>query len=889
MLWVAGLACLGFGEDTALRVEVGTRASGASKLVDGSVMVASRNMALLSESYRNQLSRQGKKLRPMMVPLKVVLTTNGQDLPPAQTRGVSTPPISLAFDSSGAGAYSANYVTFLQSVLTSAKPLMDSLFGQPSVGGTVKVIRFDSSADNRALFFGGYYTPVGTSGGPEIHYPEISNPEAAAVNFIHCLLLAYLGNKGYSFDAWQEGLTRAVAMQIVREGGIPSSIAQQDALDYLLEQYDAGPTYDWINARALAANPFLAPNLRNVPLPVSGSTGGIFLLRYQAAGAALQKVLASYRFFARDLNQRVYNTPSLGQTQTAIVTTGKTVLTNASVATVEGDPFDIWVLKQHILNPRNLAGPKVLVAPTPITTGLANPDFGVFALQAYAFNTQANGNENLAAGVLYPIFWDPTFLRFRTSSQDNTMVLNQGSSAIGPNFSDLFSGSSYRAIVDLPYQDQIHRVLLPCGNIMRPFQATPNNLYGVITGVLVNPGDNLNVEVTGTGVNLILPVDKFTFGTVLSNTQLVNARVLTIKVVRIRNFVRTTLFTKVVNRGADGPLMVNLAADEFGQTTVRTVPPGISLQGFSLEPYESSVPTALLLSNALVARYDSASSNYQLGANVEPATRGHGYFINNLGANTNVITGGRTSANTAQTVALKPGWNLVTTGVGETVSLGNVEVLSAADDPLPYSTAKGTLVGLDFFEFQPGPNDAAAGSPQTGTLLAATQFEPNKAYFVRALPSEGAVLLFKPTSTGSAQSGQTQPSRKQTLRLDLFGEVNRASAFASLSAEGSSSINSKLDSYLPPTLGGTQIYAVDKGAPLFRQEISSASTRTFTFKMDGLKPGTRYMIRLASVGTAGILRVTAQVGNGYRRTLRVPSMLSFVAPAESTTIKVRVN
>ena len=72
---------------------------------------------------------------------------------------------------------------------------------------------------------GGFYLDDNGSGEREIRFPVYAAPEAAAVNFVHCLLLAYLGSKDYGFDAFSEGLVRASTMRIARTAGaLPASL-----------------------------------------------------------------------------------------------------------------------------------------------------------------------------------------------------------------------------------------------------------------------------------------------------------------------------------------------------------------------------------------------------------------------------------------------------------------------------------------------------------------------------------------------------------------------------------------------------------------------------------------------------------------------------------------
>lgn len=822
----------------------------------------------------------------MVLPMRVVLTQSGQDIrPKAQSRGPS-PTITLNFASSGSTAYSAGYQAFLQSVYTSAKPLMDSLFGQPASGGTVNVSNFDAESDSRATFFGGYYLVSGTGGTPEIRFPEIANPEAAAAGFIHCLLLAYLGSSGYSYDGYQEGLCRAVTMQIIRDGGLPSSVNAADAKSYLLDQYDVGPIYDWINAPALSANPFLAPNLRNVPLPTSGSTGGIFLLRYQAAGSAFQKVLAKYRFFARDLNAKVKADTTIGQSIAKLNTAGDQVLAAVSANSIEGQTFSNWTKRQSVLNPSTFAGPKVLVAPTPLTTGLSGPDFGVFSLQIFAFTSQANGNENLGLGTLYPVFWDADFLRFRTSTQENAVVLDTGSGNLAPNFPNLYAGQNYRTSIDLAFQDQHHRFYLPAGAIQRAGETSAKNLYGTVTGVLLQTGDTLAVQVTGTGVNLTLPVTRWAFGGTLDATQLANARELRFDVIRTRLGVPTTVYSKFVNRGSDGPLAVSLQADEEGTYTTSAVSPGITMVGLPISGFDPTLTTALGSPSSLLARYDSSSAGYLFGSQLGAQTQGHAYFVNNVAGSSAISVAGRTFDKTPFAVALKPGWNMIANPFNEVLDFTKVQVVHASDDPLSWANAKGDVIGLDIFEFVPGANDPAAGFPQTGTLTAAANFQPRKGYYIRCLLPEGAILLFTPSALGRAVASQEVVTRQTGLKVDAFQGQQTSGVILGEAAGAANTLSSRFDSALPPLMGGLQLASTGKGSNLFRDTRAEGSNSTYTLRLDGLTPGQVTYLRISRL--AGPYRkARVQLPGQASRVVKLPWVLSFVPNQKSVNLTVQ--
>ena len=178
----------------------------------------------MTEGARAAWARSGRYDRsiPFSMPMVAQLTMQGVGprMPVVRggTRGGSSP-ITLAFDTSGPRVFPTGYRDLLQSVLDTARPTMDIVFGTPNVGGSVRVRSYDADIGDRDAVAGGIYVPDNGFGEAEIRFPVYSNNEAAAVNFLHTLLLAYLGPASYGYDAFQEGLVRAATMRVSRSAG----------------------------------------------------------------------------------------------------------------------------------------------------------------------------------------------------------------------------------------------------------------------------------------------------------------------------------------------------------------------------------------------------------------------------------------------------------------------------------------------------------------------------------------------------------------------------------------------------------------------------------------------------------------------------------------------
>jgi hypothetical protein len=322
------LGTVSFAQSNVLSVDVGgARSSEAMLMADAAIRGFNQRAAVLSKSYRAAQVLANPKLAQLQfsMPAVVNLTRQGKPLAASVGQGPrNRAPIVLQFDSVGSNAFPPAYQAVLQSVFESATPTLNALFGLPSVGGVVRVRNFDATIGDRDAVAGGYYVANNGSGEQEIRFPVYLADETAAVNFVHCLLLAYLGPNGYAFDALSEGLVRATTIRVSR---IPSALpaqfnnpASRETIELVLaNSYDIGAYYDWNNQRALGGARFIAPNLRDLPLPPGGSTGGIFLLRYQMAGSAWQKVLVEYPSFPLEINNRAYANPAVRNNINAFV------------------------------------------------------------------------------------------------------------------------------------------------------------------------------------------------------------------------------------------------------------------------------------------------------------------------------------------------------------------------------------------------------------------------------------------------------------------------------------------------------------------------------------------------------------------------------------------
>ena len=898
------VGCISLAHSQTLEVEVGGARSPQDAMAasDHAVRQFNRSLGLLTRNQRAALQRAGRynpKI-PLSFPTTVWLTSNGQRLGvPSRTSGRGGgAALNLIFDPT----FPNEYRDFLIAVYNQAEPFLTALFGAPSVGGDVAVKNFDASIGDREVVTGGYYVP-NSPGTPEIRFPVYGSvadrDEVIAVNFIHTLLLAYIGPNQYGFDAFNEGIVRAVTMRIARTpAALPAGLESDLIEQVLTNSYDVEGFYDWYNQRALGGPKFIAPNLRDVPLPDAGSVGGLYLLRYKMAGSAWIKALVEIPGFIASYNAGFYSQPAMASDVPALVALGQSTLNNLRPgdATIEGMSFAEWFRRQFILETNLTRGPKLLVEHVPIDSGLSGSDYGVFIIQANWFETLAGGNETLLSGTSYPIIWEGNVAFNRTfpSTPDaERMDLAGGYGAVVPNITNLYN-QPYRAAVDVPIQDQTQRVYLPVGGIATASNPAPRDFYGTIVGAELQTGDTLRLQVSVNGVAIPdVPVTRNAYGELLNTPNFLGNARLVVSVVRNRQGADTVLLTRRVNKGP-GSLALDLRVDgEVSLNPNGGLPKGISALGFPVDPFLSLNGQVLNIpeNQVLAARFNSSKAKYDLYPDLEPFKIGHGYFVRMNAAQPGFTMEGRVHRNVEASTALKPGWNLIANPLLVAVPTNRVRVVKAAESPSFWVDAAGVDVGTDFFEFQPGPPDPATGAPETGTMVAATQFEPGKAYFVRVLAPEGVSLSFQPPSGGQTPSQMSSVPSQTGWQMALtlkYGRTQSAKAIIGQSTTATRSFDAREDSGMPPAFGSGFQIIVEDYEQLYRDIRPLAGGEVYSVKLQGLHPGKVHQINFTKLfGTTPTLQLRDSQGRSLG-TMSAGSTFNYFARNSTEYIRIVV-
>lgn len=863
-------------------------------LIDRAVRDFSAKVNAITKKPRQRLANAGwwNRSIPFSLPTTVYLSSRGRQLAPTRR---DPGDISLVFDAAGDRAFPTEYRDLLQNVFNAAKPTLDIVFGIASSAGPVLVKNYDADIGDRDAVAGGYFMPNNGSGQREIRFPVYSSSEAATVNFIHCLLLAYVGPSSYGFDAFQEGLVRAATMKVCRTpGALPAGLDAGLVEGVLDNTYDVGAFYDWYNQRALAGPQFIANNLRNDPLPSGGSLGGVYLLRYQMSGSAWQKLLSENAGFIAEFNRRVYAAPGSQNDVNQLLAIGQAALdTVKGVANsrVEGYLFADWVRRQYVLDTRSIRGRRLLVQPIPITGGLGGTDFGVFDVSATYFLSQAGNNESLLSATAYPIFWDHDFNRVFPGAQEDVMSIAGAYGSVTPNLPDIYGGSAYRATIDIPVADQVARAYVPAGAVATATNPVPNNFYGTVSGLNLPQGSTARVRAFINSTKIVdVPVTRGAFGNRVTLATYQNYNRLRVEVVEVAGATETIRLTRFVNKGP-GDLALDL---RVGGDVNYTVPGGllrgIQMIGLPLEPYASDPAEILGLAPAQVqlARYDSTTVSYELYPNLGAISQGGGYFLRLNTAQPAFSVRGAIHPRTPVTVKLRPGWNLISNPLDENVPLTRVFVVKTTQAPDRYTDVAGVDIGTEFFGFVRGANDAASGVPETGTMVAGTAFEAGKAYYVRVLAPEGVNLVFFPSGMSSkpvSPAAASVPPVQWQMKASLLG--TKAVAYFGQSATATPLLDNREDAPMAPRTGGLQL-TIDGTNPLYRDMRRLNAPSMYRLRFEGLTKGKSYQVQFDAATGQVPPFILFDRSTGRMWFLRASQMHNFVATSSTQLFEVHV-
>ena len=831
--WLAslllGAATGAWAQGLALEVAQGRNQSLDAQIDQALVRLGAESVASASAQRRGRTAFAAS-------PVAITLYRDGVKLP-FQPRGRAGD-LSLEFDTTGTRVFPTSYRQHLEATFTQAKATMDAIYGPALRNVTIRVRNYDADLPDRAAVAGGAFV-ANAPDGPEIRFPVYNNSTAASIHFIHCMLLAYQADWPYPIDSFQEGLARAATIQVARTTGALPNSPSIDAVNAVLDAaYDVSTFYDWWNQPSLAAPRFIAPNLVSTPLPAGGSTGGIFLLRFQMAGTAWNRLLAEVPGFLVQFNARYQLSPASYPNEASLVALGQVALDAAAGranATVEGKTFAQWFEEQRVLDSDLIPGPKLHVQAFPLDPTPGSSDFGVFAIVANAFQLEPNGNETLFGGRAFPVYWREDGTRFLTSVQDDVLEIAGAYGSVAPNFPATSGTTPYRTLVDVPFAGMLTRLSLPAGSFATGSSPVPRNLYGTVRGVPST--GNYVVRVTSSRLSgpVDIPVQRFAFGTTISDANFTPAQPLRIQVFRDNVQVIDRLFNK-----GYGPVALDLrGAGDLAPIGV-TLPAGLSLYAPIGTPYRHRADRVLGLAEnqTLLGRWSPSTGQFDLFPNEGGMMAGRGAYLALGSAVSTTVLGVRDTSEPVS-IPLEPGWNMVANPLNEDIPFSRITVTTTTEAPATYSQAQGTIIGTTMFGF--GRDNV---NIYQGSLTPLSSVPGGAAFWVRCDRTEGAIMTFTPSSFGAGTrtgGNVAEPKPDWEMIVKVMGGGHSSRAFIGQARRASDTFDRAWDSGMPPLAGGLQVQV---GPSLYRDIRGAGRAQTYRVTLTGLRPGTEYKLML---------------------------------------------
>ncbi|NSW79792.1 MAG: hypothetical protein HPY54_12240 [Chthonomonadetes bacterium] len=716
----------------------------------------------------------------------VFLRDGGRIIQPARTRyGDGT--LSFTFE-----GWSATQEAFLRQVINTALPLIENVYGKPAQSGTVKVVNYDAQIGDRDAVAGGIFN-ASTN---EILFPVYNSEKSVVINMVHLLVHAFHGPLVFDYDAWEEGFARAVTMVVAYRVAQSLGISDPEGFFKTDPNYHALPFYDLLNQPALGNNAFIAPSLKQLPIP-PGQLGGMYLPRYQMAGSAWLKVYLEDNEFFKKFNAQYYAQYNPNETVKLSGDVPRLKAIAASVlagGTVEGVPFDRWYERQYVLDTSISYGKKLYAwaIPNRADPGQENPGIAIVLMH---YQTTADGDELPLNDVCYPTYWDYNQQnRLFLGAQYERIDILDGEGTVAPQFINI--GGAQRVLIDLPLGGLHLRI---------PFAAgyggdtnNPNNLYGTIIGL-----DAGTIEITSSiGVSASATIAQGGFGVNLPSPAFEQPARYTFT---IKDSIGNTVAVRQVNLGYQEGV-TTLEATDSAQTLTHSFSAGLRMISLPILPFATDNADALGVARNqfLLAhwRQDMPGDNkYELYPTAPPFRPGVGYWIklrNNHIADIRGIVP-RTDQNF--TIATTYGWNQIGNPFTTPVDVADIQVQYLLNDPVPFATAvdKG-WVGGTIWRY----------NPTTNSYEPATTLQPWEGYWLRVLVTEGVTLTFPaPASTRRASTRSTMAQPGWLVTVTARAGDSLAQVRLGQSPSASEGFDPHWDSEAPPAFGQMMQMAVN--------------------------------------------------------------------------------
>ena len=725
---------------------------------------------------------------------------------------VSTKPNDLGWDAIKAGALSSLANTIL-------KPELKTLLGPAlwhddnSVNATVTVLNSDPRLGKSDEVIGALVIVNGSN--VEILFPSFNDAQTEFLAMAQSMAQAFHGPFRIGYDAWEQGMARAVTVVAAKDiGNAPGGTPLDPTNGFYYTPY-----YDLLNQPALGNDTFTPPTKSNQPF-------GMLIPRLQMSSTAWLKCYIENPFFFKQFNAGLYDAVRTNVNVRNDVNALRGVVRSV-LPTIEAQPFDQWFEQQFVLDTSVTPGPKLYayVSPTypsPAQNGGSATDSGVAAFLIY-YNTSLTpagvGDEADLSGTVYPAYWDYTFQnRLVLNSSPNAVPITNGFGTVSPYFTNIGGTPKdfMRVAMDFPVNRETARVYFPAGGTGTV--AAPTDFSGVIVGADTG---SLSIQFdTGPAVTVAVTQGEFAGNGGPTNSFSRDIFSFTSAGTAARIYQRN-----VLHRTGPAAPVFKFVAPGPTDTVTHVFQAGPQMISLPIKPLSGDLALALGADpkSLLLAQYRQdlpGADKYQRYPSLPTYQPGYGLWSNfttNLSAS---VRGQRTDVEKDVSVPLLFGWNQI----GTPYDKSNLNVTSA---DISFSYLGGDPVGLSDAVTNGWVAVGIVGfSPAGGYVdilnsvdlsVPKNTMEPWKGYWMRVTVTEGVTIIYSNPNNRSAQalkvsrasSAPVHEMGSWTVPLMLRDSNGAVSgALFGQSARGAETFKPALDTASPPPFSRAATLAV---------------------------------------------------------------------------------
>ena len=571
----------------------------------------------------------------------------------------------------------------LSGYITTAYPVMESVYGPPSHSFTVTIVK-----DTTPNPFGGSYN-ASTN---QIRIPPVADLTRDTYVLASLILRAFHDDLMFAFDAWETGFARAAAL-VVQMQVRPDFDPTVDVSPYLL------PLYELFNQPALGNSTFF---------PASGYLGMAFW-RIAMAQAAWLKVYPENPNFFRAFNAAYY---AAAPPPSADLSALKQIA--AGIApTVEGVAFSDWYRRQYVLDTSVSLGQKLFVATIPFQQH-------VF-LELDYFQTGASGNETPLNGTAKLRYIGYQGLNYFPEAGDTVPVSN-GVGPIAPEFFNI--DGSQRITIEASLGPASATTYFPYS--VYGAGAQPNPFFGVVTDA-----DSGTVGITLPGeAERTEPAVRGAFSMTLGEPMDFFART----ALRFTDSSGRT-YRRQINTGPGYYVPLISARPGQAVTLSHWFPAGSAMVGFPITPLASDEAVALSISPSqlLLAHWKpdlAGYPKYVYYPNTPPIQPSIGYWFKLAAGRTVNIDGIVPASDQDYSIHLLNGWNQVPSPFNAEIPLTRIRVFYPGKGTLAYTNARSRGWVSTPWRYVPGQGYVIASSIRAWESVWIYCFASNGLYVV---------------------------------------------------------------------------------------------------------------------------------------------------------------